>query len=106
MRIAATTLRWGAATAATGALLMSTATIAGAAEAREPAAPAAQSIRSDGQPRQASSGTTYAYRGVQGGNLCLLSRCSVGGPASRDDAGPSNTQGFNLCLLAVCDVRP
>ncbi|WP_406149335.1 hypothetical protein [Streptomyces sp. NBC_01012] len=105
MSIAATTLRWSAATAAAGALLMSTATIAGAAEAREPAAPTAQSIRAD-QPRQASSGTTYAYRGVQGGNLCLLSRCSVGGPAPWDNAGPSNTQGFNLCLLAVCDVRP
>ncbi|WP_093802152.1 hypothetical protein [Streptomyces sp. Wb2n-11] len=105
MNLPATVLRWGAATAAAGALLMSTATAAGAAEAREPAAPKAQSIRAD-QPRETPSATTYAYRGVQGGNLCLLSRCSVGGPASGGNAGPSNTQGFNLCLLAVCGVRP
>ncbi|MFJ7417224.1 hypothetical protein ACIQXD_01230 [Streptomyces uncialis] len=106
MKAATTTaLRWSVVTAAAGALLMSTATIAGGAEAREPAAPTAQSIRSD-QPHPASSAAAHAYRGVQGGNLCLLSRCSVGGPASWGNAGPSNTQGFNLCLLAVCGVRP
>lgn len=105
MKFAATALRWSAATAAAGALLMSTATIAGAADAHEPSGPKAQSIRAD-QPREAPSATAYAYRGVQGGNLCLLSRCSVGGPSSGDNAGPSNTQGFNLCLLAVCGVRP
>ncbi|MFJ4880733.1 hypothetical protein ACIP93_36745 [Streptomyces sp. NPDC088745] len=105
MKFIATALRWSAATAATGALLMSTATIAAAAESQEPAGPRVQSIRAD-QPREASWANAYAYRGVQGGNLCLLSRCSVGGPAAGGDAGPSNTQGFNLCLLAVCGVRP
>lgn len=105
MKFAATALRWSAATAAAGALLMSTAAVAGAAEFREPTGPKAQSIQTD-PPREASSATTYAYRGVQGGNLCLLSLCSVGGPASGGNAGPSNTQGFNLCLLAVCGVRP
>ncbi|MGW8889264.1 hypothetical protein [Streptomyces sp. NPDC055749] len=105
MKFRATALRWSAATAVAGALMMSTASIAGAAEAREPTTPAGQSIRAD-QPREAPSATNYAYRGVQGGNLCLVSRCSVGGHASGDNAGPSNTQGFNLCLLAVCSVRP
>lgn len=105
MKFAATALRWSAATAAAGALLMSTAAVAGAAEFREPTGPKAQSIQTD-QPREAYSATTYAYRGVQGGNLCLLSLCSVGGPASGGNAGPSNTQGFNLCLLAICGVRP
>lgn len=107
MKHTATLLRWGAATAAAGALLMSTATIAGATVTHEPPAPKAQSIRTD-QPRETPSPRTYAYRGVQGGNLCLLSRCSVGGTQAGDgnNTGPSNTQGFNLCLLAICDVRP
>ncbi|MGW5860730.1 hypothetical protein ACWFRJ_00970 [Streptomyces sp. NPDC055239] len=105
MNIPVTVLRWGAATAAAGALLLSTATVAGATEVREPTAPKTQSIRPD-QPREASPAAAYAYRGIQGGNLCLLSRCSVGGHDSGDNAGPSNTQGFNLCLLAVCGVRP
>ncbi|MFF2140037.1 hypothetical protein [Streptomyces sp. NPDC058193] len=105
MNLPANVLRWGAATTAAGALLMSTGTVAGATEGRGSAAPKVQSIRVD-HPRDASSATTYAYRGVQGGNLCLLSRCSVGGPNSGGNAGPSNTQGFNLCLLAICGVRP
>ncbi|MFE3600662.1 hypothetical protein ACFXP3_02535 [Streptomyces sp. NPDC059096] len=47
-----------------------------------------------------------AYRGVQGANFCLLSRCTVGDSGSGGSAGPSNTQGVNFCLLALCTVRP
>ncbi|MGW8327480.1 hypothetical protein ACWGNF_24595 [Streptomyces sp. NPDC055808] len=65
----------------------------------------AESIKT-GQTREAMPNMAWAYRGVQGGNLCLLSRCSVGGSATGSNSGPSNTQGFNLCLLAVCGVRP
>ncbi|WP_069990491.1 hypothetical protein [Streptomyces qinglanensis] len=45
------------------------------------------------------------YRGTQGFNLCLLSRCSIGS----DDgvgSGIGLVQGGNLCLLSTCEVRP
>ncbi|MFD7718123.1 hypothetical protein [Streptomyces sp. NPDC059814] len=74
---------------------------AGAAGVHGPTVPGGGSIRA-AQP----AGATSVYRGVQGGNLCLLARCSVGSSTAGGNAGPSNTQGFNLCLLALCTVRP
>ncbi|MFD0023011.1 hypothetical protein [Streptomyces sp. NPDC058382] len=91
--------------AAAGALVMASAAGAGAVSAAGQPAPAGHSIRAD-QSRGGGIASTGSYRGVQGGNLCLLSRCSVGESAPGRDAGPSNTQGFNLCLLALCTVRP
>ncbi|MET9768780.1 hypothetical protein [Streptomyces sp. NPDC006415] len=83
--------------------------LAAAAPAASAAAPAPQAA-----PRQvqAAPGETAAvgpaafYRGIQGGNLCLLARCTVGDSGTGGHPGPSNTQGFNLCLLALCTVRP
>lgn len=82
---------------------MASAAGAGAATAHARTVPSSNSIRAD-QPSAVAS--PFAYRGVQGGNLCLLSRCSVGDSTPGGNAGPSNTQGFNLCLLALCTVRP
>lgn len=101
MNIPSAVPRWCAALAAAGVLVITSAAGAGAAGAAGRTPPADGSIRA-AQPAWATS----AYRGVQGGNLCLLSRCSVGGSAEDGNAGPSNTQGFNLCLLALCTVRP
>ncbi|MDT0433202.1 MULTISPECIES: hypothetical protein [Streptomyces] len=44
------------------------------------------------------------YRGTQGFNLCLLSRCSTGSD-SGDGGGVGLVQGGNLCLLSVCELR-
>lgn len=56
-------------------------------------------------PAQHVSTTAGGYRGTQGFNLCLLSRCSTG---SGDDTrgGTGLVQGGNLCLLSFCEVRP
>lgn len=98
MNIPSAVPRWCAALAAAGVLVITSAAGAGAAGRT---APAGGSIRA-AQPASA----VPAYRGVQGGNLCLLARCSVGSSTEGGNAGPSNTQGFNLCLLALCTVRP
>ncbi|MFF1921932.1 hypothetical protein ACFVW8_15330 [Streptomyces sp. NPDC058221] len=91
--------------AAAGVLVIVSAAGAGAATAHGRTVPSGNSIRAD-QPRGSAVASPLAYRGVQGGNLCLLSRCSVGDSTPGGNAGPSNTQGFNLCLLALCTVRP
>ncbi|MEU6108653.1 hypothetical protein ABZ853_09675 [Streptomyces albidoflavus] len=77
--------------ATTAALLLAGAATASATTASTPAPP-------DRTP------LTSLYRGVQGGNLCLLAHCTIG--TTNDPAPISNTQGANLCLLAVCSVRP
>ncbi|MET8061196.1 hypothetical protein [Streptomyces microflavus] len=84
--------------AAAGALLLISA----------PGAEAAASPERTARPAQSTpaAGPLAAYRGIQGGNLCLLARCTVGDSGPAGHVGPSNTQGFNLCLLAVCTVRP
>ncbi|MFE6590918.1 hypothetical protein [Streptomyces sp. NPDC057781] len=76
---------------------------------------AASAGDSSGLPQQrASAGAaqekrTVEYRGVQGRNFCLLSRCTVAG-TDREDASDSDSpvfrgiQGINLCVLAVCRV--
>lgn len=68
-----------------------------------------------GLPQQrVSAGAVQAersveYRGVQGKNFCLLSRCTVAG-TDRQNAPDSGSpvfrgiQGINLCVLAVCRV--
>ncbi|MEV7114317.1 hypothetical protein [Streptomyces anulatus] len=104
MKIPVPALRWQLIGALVGTVLLASA----------PAASAAASPSSDVAPRQAhtareggtSSGPLAHYRGIQGGNLCLLARCSVGESGPGGHTGPSNTQGFNLCLLALCTVRP
>lgn len=105
MKFPAGVPRWSLTVAAAGVLVIVSAAGAGAASANGQTVPRGNSIRAD-QPRGGDAASTHAYRGVQGGNLCLLSRCSVGGSAPGGNAGPSNTQGFNLCLLALCTVRP
>ncbi|MGW0937729.1 hypothetical protein [Streptomyces sp. NPDC002666] len=96
--------RWGVTLAAAGMLVVASAAGAGAATPRQGPAQVDKSIRAD-QPDRGTAASALGYRGVQGGNLCLLSRCSVGDSAG-GSSGPSNTQGFNLCLLALCTVRP
>ncbi len=56
-------------------------------------------------PAHQRAATANGYRGTQGFNLCLLSRCSTG---SGDDAGSGIglVQGGNLCLLSTCELRP
>lgn len=56
-------------------------------------------------PTQRAASASGGYRGTQGFNLCLLSRCSTG---SGDGAGSGVglVQGGNLCLLSVCELRP
>ncbi|MGW1100719.1 hypothetical protein ACWD5W_33520 [Streptomyces sp. NPDC002455] len=111
MKLPPTALRWAAASAAAGALLLTAAPGAGAVTSHQPTLRQAESIRptgADGGTAAAASdaGPLGSYRGVQGGNLCLLARCTVGDSGPEGHAGPSNTQGFNLCLLAACTVRP
>ncbi|MEU5285607.1 hypothetical protein N7925_06665 [Streptomyces sp. CA-278952] len=104
MKIPVPALRWQLVGALVGTVLLASA----------PAASAAASSSSEVAPRQAhsareggtSSGPLAFYRGIQGGNLCLLARCTVGASGPGGHTGPSNTQGFNLCLLALCTVRP
>lgn len=86
--------------------------VAAALLAAAPVASAATSAPEVPRQRQAAPAAAAApglaafYRGIQGGNLCLLARCTVGDSVSGAHPGPSNTQGFNLCLLALCTVRP
>lgn len=105
MKFLAGVPRWSLALAASGVLVIASAAGAGAASANGRTVPGGNSIRAD-QSRGGEAASARAYHGVQGGNLCLLSRCSVGGSTPGGNAGPSNTQGFNLCLLALCTVRP
>ncbi|MGW6202927.1 hypothetical protein ACWF9B_04665 [Streptomyces sp. NPDC055089] len=105
MNITAGVPRWGVTLAAAGVLVVASAAGAGAAGLRQVPVPVNKSIPAD-QPDRGAAASALAYRGVQGGNLCLLSRCSVGDSTPGGDSGPSNTQGFNLCLLALCTVRP
>lgn len=105
-------MRWASATAVAGALLMATATGAQAATTTTPLASKADAIRTPDHrenataaPRSSSQGH-QGYRGIQGANFCLLSRCTVGDSSGGDSTGPSNTQGVNFCLLALCTVRP
>lgn len=108
MNLPATVLRWGAVSTAAGALLIAAATSAGAATPEETTSRQTHSALSNqyGGAPSAQGISSTAYRGVQGGNLCLLSDCSVGSSAGEQSSGPSNTQGFNLCLLSRCGVRP
>ncbi|MFF2728935.1 hypothetical protein ACFVS9_13665 [Streptomyces sp. NPDC058008] len=107
-------LRWAATTAAAGVLLLAAAPGAGAATTRqaapvqtEPTGYAATDTRSTAGSRAwTDGGRLGSYRGIQGGNLCLLARCAVGNSGPGGHAGPSNTQGFNLCLLSACTVSP
>ncbi|MER5813865.1 hypothetical protein [Streptomyces californicus] len=98
MKLLASAPRWPFVGALVGAAILAAAPAASAA----PSAPAA--------PRQTQAapapGLDAFYRGIQGGNLCLLARCTVGDAGAGAHPGPSNTQGFNLCLLALCTVRP
>ncbi|MFJ5046490.1 hypothetical protein [Streptomyces sp. NPDC088719] len=108
MNIPVPALRWRLVGALAGAVLLASASAPAASAAASP------SPSSEVAPRQAptaresgtSSGPLAFYRGVQGGNLCLLARCTVGESGPGGHTGPSNTQGFNLCLLALCTVRP
>ncbi|MFJ9107336.1 hypothetical protein [Streptomyces sp. NPDC102283] len=110
MKIPVPALRWQLVGALVGTVLLASAPTASAAVA-------SSSSSSEVAPRQApltpiareggaSSGPLAFYRGIQGGNLCLLARCTVGESGPGGHPGPSNTQGFNLCLLALCTVRP
>ncbi|MDX3324964.1 MULTISPECIES: hypothetical protein [Streptomyces] len=109
-----TALRGAAASAAAGALLLTAAPGAGAVTSHQPSLRQAESIRPTGADGGTAAGGAAAsdagplgpYRGVQGGNLCLLARCTVGDSGPEGHTGPGNTQGFNLCLLAACTVRP
>ncbi|GAA2586873.1 hypothetical protein GCM10010424_37560 [Streptomyces lienomycini] len=56
-------------------------------------------------PAQRDAATTSGYRGTQGFNLCLLSRCSTGS-ADGGGRGVGLVQGGNLCLLSFCELRP
>ncbi|MFD4985630.1 hypothetical protein [Streptomyces sp. NPDC058374] len=96
--------RLAAATATTAALLLTGAATASAAAPDTPRPTANTSIRPTDSAPADRSPLTSLYRGVQGGNLCLLAHCTVGG--DEGSAQVSNTQGANLCLLAVCSVRP
>jgi len=96
LNIPVSAIRWGAAAAAAGVLMMSAAT--GASAATAPATAPARTT-------SAKTVSLPSYTGIQGGNLCLLSRCVVGGSGTAGGpVGPSNTQGFNLCLLSLCTI--
>ncbi|MGW6288483.1 hypothetical protein [Streptomyces sp. NPDC055107] len=113
MKIPVPALRWQLVGALAGAVLLATAPAASAAAASPSPSAASSSEVAPGQAPASparesgtSSGPLAFYRGVQGGNLCLLARCTVGESGPGGHTGPSNTQGFNLCLLALCTVRP
>ncbi|WP_442812090.1 hypothetical protein [Streptomyces sp. NBC_01212] len=103
MKMPVSALRWQLAGTLVSTVLLVSAPTASAVTASTREAPGqAQTARDSGIATEALS----SYRGVQGGNLCLLARCAVGGSGASGGTGPSNTQGFNLCLLALCNVRP
>ncbi|MEU6762947.1 hypothetical protein ABZ916_10520 [Streptomyces sp. NPDC046853] len=56
-------------------------------------------------PAQRSAADSGGYRGTQGFNLCLLSRCSTGSGDS-PKGGVGLVQGGNLCVLSSCELRP
>ncbi|MGW6720217.1 hypothetical protein [Streptomyces sp. NPDC054995] len=103
MKIPVPNRRWQLVATVVGAVLLASAPAASAATVTPEAAP-----RQSSSAREAGSmvGPFASYRGIQGGNLCLLARCTVGESTPGGHAGSSNTQGFNLCLLALCTVRP
>ncbi|MFE3589134.1 hypothetical protein ACFXOY_16585 [Streptomyces niveus] len=103
MRIPVSITRLVTATVAAGALLMSVSTSANAFGPVDSARTTASS-ENGGQQSAVSGPLSNVYRGIQGGNLCLLARCTVGD--SGGSTGPSQTQGANICLLAICTVRP
>lgn len=102
MKIPTPALRWQLVGALVGTALLASAPAASAAGPSEVAPRQAHTASEGGT----SSGPLALYRGIQGGNLCLLARCTVGESGPDGHTGPSNTQGFNLCLLALCTVRP
>ncbi|MEV2245773.1 hypothetical protein [Streptomyces sp. NPDC049970] len=109
MNLVRTPLRWAIASAAAGVLVLTGASASGASVTPEPSARQAGSTAPAASGTAAESGSTgplSSYRGIQGGNLCLLARCTVGNSGPGGHTGPSNTQGFNLCLLSACTVRP
>ncbi|MFI1023214.1 hypothetical protein [Streptomyces olivaceus] len=55
-------------------------------------------------PVERSASGAGGYRGTQGFNLCLLSRCSIGS-GDTSGGGIGLVQGGNLCLLSSCEVR-
>ncbi|MET4921373.1 hypothetical protein P3L51_03180 [Streptomyces sp. PSRA5] len=103
MKIPASITRLTVATAAAGALLLSASTGANAFSASDSSRGTAISEKS-GQQGTGTGPLSNVYRGIQGGNLCLLAHCTVGDSAG--SGGSSQTQGANICLLAVCTVRP
>ncbi|MFD8057848.1 hypothetical protein ACFXA0_27345 [Streptomyces cyaneofuscatus] len=102
MKIPIPAPRWQLVGALVGTVLLASAPAASAAAPSEVSPRQAQTAREGGTP----AGPLALYRGIQGGNLCLLARCTVGQSGPGGHTGPSNTQGFNLCLLALCTVRP
>ncbi|PCG83891.1 hypothetical protein CIB93_22195 [Streptomyces sp. WZ.A104] len=102
MKIPLPALRWPLVGALVGTVLLASAPAASAASSSDVAPRQAHTAREGGT----STGPLAFYRGIQGGNLCLLARCTVGESGPGSHTGPSNTQGFNLCLLALCTVRP
>ncbi|WP_084996651.1 hypothetical protein [Streptomyces sp. S8] len=102
MNLSVPALRWQLVGALVGVTLLVAAPAASAAPSPRAAPGQAQAV-----PGEVSApGPAAFYRGIQGGNLCLLARCTVGDAGTGGRPGPSNTQGFNLCLLALCTVRP
>ncbi|MFI1223753.1 MULTISPECIES: hypothetical protein [unclassified Streptomyces] len=105
MKLPVPALRWRLVGTVVGSVLLVAAPTASAVAASPEAAPRpAHSAREAGPA--AAGPLASSYRGIQGGNLCLLARCTVGESGPGGHTGPSNTQGFNLCLLALCTVRP
>ncbi|MCT6781862.1 hypothetical protein LXH09_35055 [Streptomyces sp. CS7] len=102
MKLPVPALRWQFVGALVGATLLAAAPAASAAPSPQAAPRQAQAVPGE----TAAPGPAAFYRGIQGGNLCLLARCTVGDSGTGGHPGPSNTQGFNLCLLALCTVRP
>ncbi|MEW2189341.1 hypothetical protein AB0905_05065 [Streptomyces microflavus] len=102
MNLSVPALRWHLVGALVGATLLAAAPAASAAPSPQAAPRQAQAVPGE----VAAPGPAAFYRGIQGGNLCLLARCTVGDSGTGGRPGPSNTQGFNLCLLALCTVRP
>ncbi len=102
MNLPVPTLRRQLVGALVGATLLVAAPAASAAPSPQAAPGRAQAVPGEA----AAPGPAAFYRGIQGGNLCLLASCTVGDSGTGGRPGPSNTQGFNLCLLAMCTVRP
>lgn len=78
---------------------------AAAASAPDPGTPGSMTRSAQAAPAS-QNGTLErgGYRGTQGFNLCLLSRCSIGSGAPAE-GGVGLVQGGNLCLLSYCEVK-